>query len=76
MNRNGVPVGEFKGTPTINGPWGLTIFDQVDHAKVFVSNVLGRNVVRLDVTVVEALQNREWMKNGGGAFTVERTQAI
>ena len=51
VNRNGVAVGEFKGTPTINGPWGMTIFDQVDHAKVFVSNVLGGDVVRLDVTV-------------------------
>ncbi|WP_236002262.1 NHL repeat-containing protein [Paraburkholderia elongata] len=52
INRSGSQIAEW--TPTmakINGPWDLTIFDQGDHAKVFVSNVLDGTVTRLDVSV-------------------------
>ncbi|MEA3120295.1 MAG: hypothetical protein QOI13_3565 [Paraburkholderia sp.] len=52
INRSGSKIAEW--TPTmakINGPWDLTIFDQGNHAKVFVSNVLDGTVTRLDVSV-------------------------
>ncbi|CAB3790346.1 hypothetical protein [Paraburkholderia caffeinilytica] len=52
INRSGSQIAEW--TPAmakINGPWDLTIFDQGDHAKVFVSNVLDGTVTRLDVSV-------------------------
>jgi len=56
INRSGSQIAEW--TPTmakINGPWDLTIFDQGDHAKVFVSNVLDGTVTRLDVSVDDDL---------------------
>jgi hypothetical protein len=52
LNRTGSLVAQW--TPAmagIDGPWDLTIFDQGDHAKIFVSNVLNGTVVRLDVMV-------------------------
>ncbi|WP_233464982.1 hypothetical protein [Paraburkholderia madseniana] len=52
LNRTGNIVAQW--TPAmakIDGPWDLTIFDQGDRAKVFVSNVLNGTVVRLDVSV-------------------------
>jgi hypothetical protein len=52
LNRTGSIVAQWTpATAKINGPWDLTIFDQGDHAKVFVSNVLNGTVVRLDVSV-------------------------
>ncbi|MEX3943550.1 hypothetical protein AB4Y44_29185 [Paraburkholderia sp. BR10937] len=51
VNRNGNMVAQWTTAAKINGPWGMTVFDQGDRAKVFVSNVLDGNVVRLDVTV-------------------------
>ena len=46
---NLVPPSPF--TQNLAGPWDLTIDDDFDHAKVFVSNVLNGTVVRLDLTV-------------------------
>jgi len=54
LNRTGDIVAQW--TPAmakIDGPWDLTIFDQGNQAKVFVSNVLNGTVVRLDVAVSE-----------------------
>ncbi|MGF6755879.1 hypothetical protein [Paraburkholderia sp. GAS42] len=54
LNRNGNLVAQW--TPAmakIDGPWDLTIFDEGNKAKVFVSNVLNGTVVRLDVAVNE-----------------------
>jgi hypothetical protein len=54
LNRTGAVVAQW--TPAmakIDGPWDLTIFDQGDEAKVFVSNVLNGTVVRIDVAVNE-----------------------
>ena len=48
LDRNGTPVLKFTN---VNGPWDLTIDDDFDHARVFVSNVLSGKVVRLDVSV-------------------------
>lgn len=52
INRNGGLVAQW--TPAmanIDGPWDLTIFDQGNRAKIFVSNVLNGTVVRLDVSI-------------------------
>lgn len=52
INRSGSQIAEW--TPAmakINGPWDLTIFDEGNHAKVFVSNVLDGTVTRLDVSI-------------------------
>jgi hypothetical protein len=38
-------------TTKLDGPWDLTIDDQFDHARVFVSNVLNGTVTRLDLTI-------------------------
>jgi hypothetical protein len=51
VNRSGQMVEQFTTAAKINGPWDLTIFDQGDRAKVFVSNVLEGSVVRLDISV-------------------------
>lgn len=52
LNRTGGIVAQWTpATAKIDGPWDLTIFDQGDRAKVFVSNVLNGTVVRLDVSV-------------------------
>jgi hypothetical protein len=54
LNRNGGVVAEWSAAKTqadLHGPWDLTIFDQGDRAKIFVSNVLAGTVVRFDVTV-------------------------
>lgn len=54
LNRTGNVVAEWSFLKTkaeIHGPWDLTLFDHGDHAKIFVSNVLGGTVVRFDVTV-------------------------
>lgn len=52
INRTGALVAQW--TPAmakIDGPWDLTIFDQGDRAKIFVSNVLNGTIVRLDVSI-------------------------
>lgn len=52
LNRTGKLVAQW--TPAmakIDGPWDLTIFDEGNEAKVFVSNVLNGTVVRIDVAI-------------------------
>jgi hypothetical protein len=52
LNRTGNVVATW--TPAnagIDGPWDLTICDQGNSAKIFVSNVLNGTVVRLDVMI-------------------------
>ncbi|WP_235210502.1 hypothetical protein [Caballeronia sordidicola] len=52
INRSGSQIAEWMPPAAkINGPWDLTIFDEGDHAKVFVSNVLDGTVTRLDVSI-------------------------
>lgn len=52
LNRTGAIVAQWTpATAKINGPWDLTIFDQDNQAKIFVSNVLSGTVVRLDVSI-------------------------
>ncbi|WP_206997923.1 hypothetical protein [Trinickia mobilis] len=52
LNRTGNLVAQWTpATAGIDGPWDLTIWDQGDRAKIFVSNVLNGTVVRLDVTI-------------------------
>jgi len=49
LDRNGNVISSI--TKGLNGPWGLTIVDGFDHAKVFVSNVLDGTVALLDLDV-------------------------
>ncbi|EEA00539.1 hypothetical protein BH160DRAFT_4134 [Burkholderia sp. H160] len=51
VNRTGNMVAQWTTAAKIDGPWGMTVFDQGNRAKVFVSNVLNGTVVRLDVTI-------------------------
>jgi hypothetical protein len=53
LDRNGNQVKPLSPLtdPHIEGPWDLTIFDQFDHAKLFVSNVLNGTVTRIDLLV-------------------------
>ncbi|WP_449184611.1 hypothetical protein [Trinickia sp. YCB016] len=52
LDRTGNVVAQWTpATAGIDGPWDLTIWDQGNRAKIFVSNVLNGTVVRLDVTI-------------------------
>ena len=52
INRQGKQIGTLSGPPNLlDGPWDLTILDQGNSAKVFVSNVLNGTVTRLDLAV-------------------------
>ncbi|HEV2471547.1 MAG TPA: hypothetical protein VGS41_02710 [Chthonomonadales bacterium] len=51
LNRFGKLVAEWENPDLLNGPWDLTIADDGDHARVFVSNVLNGTVTRLDVVI-------------------------
>lgn len=62
LDRNGEQI--LAVTTPLNGPWDLTIFDEFDHAKVFVSNVLNGTVARLDLVV------------GASAITVAQVTTI
>jgi hypothetical protein len=50
IDRHGRLVQKLTGGK-INGPWDLTIDDEGDTAKLFVSNVLDGTVVRIDLSV-------------------------
>ncbi len=51
LDRNGNLIPPSPFTTKLDGPWDLTIDDQFDHARVFVSNVLNGTVTRLDLAV-------------------------
>lgn len=51
LDRNGNEISPSPYSKGLNGPWGLTIDDQFDHARVFVANVLDGTVTRLNLTV-------------------------
>jgi len=51
INRQGKQIGTLSDPNLLDGPWDLTILDQGNSAKVFVSNVLNGTVTRLDLTV-------------------------
>jgi hypothetical protein len=50
LDRNGNPISPTPYT-NVRGPWDLTIDDEFDHAKVFISNVLDGTVIRLDLAI-------------------------
>jgi hypothetical protein len=39
---------------SLDGPWGLALSGDFDHAKVFVSNVLNGTVTRIDVSLPDS----------------------
>ncbi|MGH9612066.1 MAG: hypothetical protein ACRD4P_03185 [Bryobacteraceae bacterium] len=49
LNSKGQLLGSLAGQFGIDGPWGMAIRDQIDHAQIFISNVLSGKVIRLDV---------------------------
>jgi hypothetical protein len=51
IDRTGTQISPSPYTNQLDGPWGLTINDQFDHAQVFVSNVLNGTVTRLDLAI-------------------------
>ena len=51
LDRNGNVISPSPFTTKLDGPWDLTIDDQFDHARVFVSNVLNGTVTRLDLAI-------------------------
>src|SRR6516225_536337 len=51
LDRNGNVISPSPFTTKLDGPWDLTIDDQFDHARVFVSNVLNGTVTRLDLSI-------------------------
>ncbi len=54
LDRNGDFLGTFGTLATINGPWGMAVYDTGNgvsgKAKVFVSNVLSGEVSRFDIS--------------------------
>jgi hypothetical protein len=53
LNKSGVLLGSFSGQSTVNGPWGMAIYEQGDQVQMFLSNVLSGNVVRFDMIASE-----------------------
>jgi hypothetical protein len=49
LDRNGNQIASY--TNQLNGPWDLTIEDEFDHARVFVSNVNTGTVTRLNLAI-------------------------
>ncbi|MFL9965042.1 hypothetical protein PQR02_29115 [Paraburkholderia sediminicola] len=79
INRSGSQIAEW--TPAmakIKGPWDLTIFDEGDHAKVFVSNVLNGTVTRLDVSIDDngVHLNRATKIASGYTFTTDPSALV
>jgi hypothetical protein len=57
LDKNGNQVANLQDSALLNGPWDLTVYDQGDHALVFVSNVLSGTVTRLDLTIPDHGKN-------------------
>jgi hypothetical protein len=51
LDRNGNVIPPSPFTMNLDGPWDLTIDDEFDHTRVFVSNVLNGTVTRLDLAI-------------------------
>jgi hypothetical protein len=51
LDRSGNVVTTLTDSALLDGPWDLTINDQGDTARVFVSNVLNGVVTRIDLTI-------------------------
>jgi hypothetical protein len=51
IDRNGNQIPPSPYTNQLDGPWGLTIDDEFDRARVFVSNVLNGTVTRLNLAI-------------------------
>jgi hypothetical protein len=53
LDRNGKQIAPSPYTKQLDGPWDLTIYDEFDHALVFVSNVINGTVTRLNLRISE-----------------------
>jgi len=56
IDHNGILLRKLDSSPAnkLNGPWDLTLEDNFDSAKVFVSNVLDGTVVRIDLALPDS----------------------
>ena len=52
IDQHGTVIKTF--STNLDGPWGLALKDDFDHAKVFVSNVLNGTVIRIDVSLPDS----------------------
>src|SRR5260370_20047078 len=55
LDRNGNVISPSPFTLKLDCPWDLTIDDEFDHARVFVSNVLNWTVTRLDLAITPSM---------------------
>jgi len=51
IDRNGNLAGTLANIAVVNGPWGMAIRDNGTSAQVFLSNVLGGTIMRLDMLI-------------------------
>ena len=71
INKHGQLVKELTSATLLNGPWDLTLLDEGEEAKVFVSNALSGTVTRLDLRITGDADG-----NPGGSVIVERETQI
>lgn len=51
IDRFGNTVEVLTDSTLLDGPWGLTVFDEGDHGALFVANVLSGTVTRIDLQI-------------------------
>ena len=78
IDRDGNQILPSPYTNQLDGPWGLTIDDEFDHARVFVSNVLNGTVTRLDlaITSTTVTVNRATVIASGYGFRTDPAAVV
>jgi hypothetical protein len=71
INKHGKLVQELTSATLLDGPWDLTVLDEGEEAKVFVSNALSGTVTRLDLRITG-----DGDGNQDGGVIVERQTQI
>jgi hypothetical protein len=51
LNHNGQLIANLKNPKLLDGPWGMAVNDQGNHAQIFISNVLNGTITRLNVSI-------------------------
>jgi hypothetical protein len=78
IDHNAHVVATLTDSSLLNGPWDLTIDDDRNHPRVYVSNVLNGTVTRLDLTLSDkaVLVNAETRIAAGYAFRTDPTALV
>lgn len=78
IDRKGRQISPSPYTNQLDGPWGLTVDDQIDQARVFVSNVLNGTVTRLDlaITATKITVNRATVIASGYQFRTDPAAVV